>query len=141
MGDHCEVRQDQLLAMASANEGGGNATAGKVLFSLLIIAMVSVATGIAVMLVKATQDRNAADSSEAFFQGETPAEKTVVGEGDLDMDGSGTFADLGSRSNGSDDALGSPTKDRDGVSDNDDANGDTELTMEEEDYVPETQIV
>jgi len=124
MGDHCEVRQDQLLAMASANEGGGNATAGKVLFSLLIIAMGSVVTAILVILVKGKRMMDANGDSSADVQGEEPAKKTVLGEGDLDPDGSGT--------------LGNPSEDTRGdVSDNnDDADGDMELTLKEEDTSP-----
>lgn len=110
LGDHCEIRQDPFAKVASAKseEGGGSGAAGKVLFSLLIIAIIAVASGIAFVIIKGRK-RSSFESSAVAFQGEMSVEKTVVGDGDLDPDGSGT---LGS-------PLGSPSKDGNGVADND----------------------
>lgn len=118
MGDHCEIREAPLLDLKPLEgDGGGNPVAGKILFSLMIIAMGSVIVGIAVILVKAKKRiENSGGSSEVVVDDK----KTVVGAGDLDADGSGT---LGS---------GTTASNSDGV----DADGDMELTLKVEDGAP-----
>lgn len=114
-GDHCEIREETKIVsqVQDGAEGAGNVVVGKVLFSLMMIAMGCVVTGIAVLLVKAWKNSDADGKEPA-------AKKVVLGEGDLEADGSGT--------------LGNPSKDQDVATDNDDADadGDMELTMKEE---------
>jgi len=124
-GDHCELLEETEIKsrLQEGAEGGGNVVVGKVLFSLLIIAMGCVVTGIAVLLVKARKDYKAdvESGNSAVLPAEmSAAKKIVLGEGDLEADGSGT--------------LGNLSKDQDVVADNDgvDADGDLELTLTEE---------
>ena len=92
MGDHYE--NEGILCDGTAITGGddeGNSDALKVLLSLFIVAMETVAVRIAVMMMKAKKYKNN-DSPESLFQGEKPSEKTVVSEGDLRPDGSEALA-------------------------------------------------
>jgi len=127
-GDRCEIRENTLKEIAEMRHAdnknsseGGNPIAGKILFSLLIIAMGMVSTGIIVMLMKAKRqsdggggDGSAGAAAAATTTGGDPA-KTVLGQGDLEPDGSGT--------------LGTPSPNE---NDDDDADGDMELTSTEE---------
>lgn len=124
MGDHCEISRDPFATLPQMQSAGGG-TSGKVLFSVLVVAIVAAVATIGVIMMKARRKRNAADGpSPVVFQGQTKT-KTVVGEGDLEPDGSGT--------------LGSPTKDREGATEDDD-DGDMELSANPG-YVPETEVV
>ena len=95
-GDHCEIHE--LMAIQKSKDGG-NVIAGKVLFSLMIIAMGSVVTCIGVLLMREKRKRDGIaakgsgdnDNAPAVAKTPTKKEKTVVGEGDLEADGSGTI--------------------------------------------------
>lgn len=105
MGNHCEIRTDPFAAtpVQKSEEGGGNSVAGKVGLSLVIIAVVAMVIGVGLMLVRAKSKADAESSTShlpAVFQGATGpaemeatggAERTVLGEGDLEPDGSATL--------------------------------------------------
>eukprot|EP00584_Thalassiosira_punctigera_P001854 CAMPEP_0172542582 /NCGR_PEP_ID=MMETSP1067-20121228/13166_1 /TAXON_ID=265564 ORGANISM="Thalassiosira punctigera, Strain Tpunct2005C2" /NCGR_SAMPLE_ID=MMETSP1067 /ASSEMBLY_ACC=CAM_ASM_000444 /LENGTH=354 /DNA_ID=CAMNT_0013328853 /DNA_START=12 /DNA_END=1076 /DNA_ORIENTATION=+ len=124
MGDRCEVRDDPLLTMAKNNPNRkrqGNAIAGTVLFSLIIVAMVSITIWAVIILAKAKRREDATEGDGATVVG---GEKKTVGVGDLEADGSAT---LGNRSNATEDV----------VSDNANfAIGDLEMTVADEDEAP-----
>ena len=114
-GDHCEIQQDQLTPLQTS-EGGGNSVAGKVLFSLMLIAMIAVASGIAILLVRARKREG--DESGVADSGKE------VKKADVEPDGSGT---LGTSSEGN-----SSTEES-----NENGDGDMELTLNEEADEPE----
>jgi len=126
-GDHCEIRVDPLTGVQQ-NEGG-NVIAGKVLFSLLIIAMGSVATGIGVLLLREKKKRDAASSSSDTSK---VTKKTVIGEGDLNADGSGTLGNELPK----DDSFVIEDEEEEG-GDAAAADGDMELTLKEEEVIEE----
>ena len=125
-GDHCEIRVDPLTGVQ--NEGG-NVIAGKVLFSLLIIAMGSVATGIGVLLLREKKKRDAVSNSGNSDTSKV-TKKTVIGEGDLNADGSGT---LGNELPKDDSFVIEDDEEEVG----DAADGDMELTLKEEEVIEE----
>ena len=98
MGDHCEIQQDPYArpvpVMSGSNDQGGTSTMAIVLFSLMIVAIVGIIAGGAFIVIKKKRSAANDDGSDAVFQGTMPGEreKTVVREGDLDMDGSSTLA-------------------------------------------------
>jgi len=127
-GDHCEIRVDPLTGVQQ--NGGGNVIAGKVLFSLLIIAMGSVATGIGVLLLREKKKRDAASSSVDTSK---VTKKTVIGEGDLNADGSGTLGNELPK----DDSFVIEDDEEEGGDDAAAADGDMELTLKEEVVIEE----
>lgn len=87
-GDHCELRSDVFAAipkLAEGDEGGGNKTAGKVLFSMLIIAIICVVATIAVIVIRAKRKQSGPREKAV---GKTAVE---LGVGELEADGSGTM--------------------------------------------------
>ena len=137
-GDHCEIHVDSL-SMIQQSEEKGNVIAGKVLFSLMIVAMGCVVTGIGVLLMKEKRKRDAI--SDGVKQSSTKKkEKTVVGAGDLEADGSGT---LGNDTNSASKESSFVIDDDDGDEGNDgvgdDGDGDMELTLKEEVVVTENE--
>mmetsp|Transcript_12607 Transcript_12607/g.26507 ORF Transcript_12607/g.26507 Transcript_12607/m.26507 type:complete len:330 (-) Transcript_12607:92-1081(-) len=92
MGDHCEIRADAFAALGmkkmeegSGSGGGGNKTAGTVLFSILIIAIVGVLGVIVAIVIKA---KRAEQGPREKAVGKTAMD---LGVADLEADGSGTF--------------------------------------------------
>ena len=85
MGDHCEIRQDPFALIQPSTEST-NSTAGKVLFSLLIIVMGVVVGAIVILLMKAIKNKQTPEVGAS-----TAGKNTVVGAGDLNPDGSGTL--------------------------------------------------
>ena len=122
-GDHCEIHVDSLSMIQQSDEKG-NVIAGKVLFSLMIVAMGGVVTGIGVLLMKEKRKR---DAISGGVKQSSTKKTVVVGAGDLEADGSGT---LGKDTN-------SASKESSFVID--DADGDMELTLKEEVVVTENE--
>ena len=90
MGDHCEIRADAFAAMGLNSmgddvNGGGNKTAGKVLFSILAISIVLVVILIVFLVVKSKRETV---GPRAKAVGKTASD---IGIGDLEANGSGTL--------------------------------------------------
>lgn len=87
-GDHCEIRADPFaIAMANRSQdeqGGGNQTMGKVLFSILIVLIAAVVTAIIVLVAKANGCKVPAEHW-------TRNANEFADVGDLEADGSGTL--------------------------------------------------
>jgi hypothetical protein len=119
MGNHCEIMADPFAAVpAQKAEQGGNNTAAKVLISALVVGLVALAVGVGFLIMRAKKAADADSSAlPGVFQGEkssnsaVPAktanggEKKVLGEGDLDPDGSATLGEAKSQNPGDTDGL------------------------------------
>jgi hypothetical protein len=106
-GDHCEIRGDPFATQSSkTTQENGSTNATTILFSLMIVAVAVVTLGIIFILVKSRTRINTATSpGSPASELPTSTEKTVVGEGDLDADGSGTLGNpfkIGSGTDGID---------------------------------------
>jgi hypothetical protein len=88
-GNHCEIRGDPFEMQSSKATGEGKkANVSTALFSTLVVLIAIVTLGVIYALIKIRRRRNESITTVVFS---TSTTKTVVGEGDLDADGSGTL--------------------------------------------------
>lgn len=108
-GDHCEVRGDVFGVPSSSNSRGNVKTLSNTMLGIMILAIVAVTSSIVYVLARNRRILNAALREEnqncleespasepiaasSITTTRTTSRKTVIGEGDLDADGSGTLA-------------------------------------------------
>lgn len=139
-GERCEIEKNDPyadMAQYNGNGSGGNnsaaRTAGIVLLVLALVVLIPVITCL-VMRARRKKRRNDLTTATAGITTTTYTVdgKTVVGEGDLDADGSGTLG--GSMIN--DEKFDDMRNNGDDAHHDDDDHGD-ELNMEEEDDKPD----
>lgn len=86
-GERCELKSSESSIPKLMGSEGGGSTAGRwVLFSMLVIVMLAVATAVIINLIKIKRGKTGLSKERAV--GKTPVE---VGVGDLEPDGSGTL--------------------------------------------------